>query len=185
MNYEATFAIALALKQHVISRLTVTWKVHCCAAFGQSGPDFFFLQKVGASKKWKKIEALVDSARNYKSYRDTVTKLLNTPIPKEKQVRDPIIPYFGLYLKDITFIDDGNPNSLDNGFMNYDKMKLVASVITQIQQLQTQCGTFKFPSLPILQDYLLFKAEVVPDEDALYEMSLQREPMKSGSNPTL
>lgn len=65
------------------------------------------LQKVAPGHKWKRCEELTSSEKNYKAYRDHITKQLNTPIHKDKQARNPIVPYFGLYLKDITFIDDG------------------------------------------------------------------------------
>ena len=51
---------------------------------------------------------------NYKNYRD---KLSITPIPA--------VPYIGVFLKDLTFIADGNPDYIRGGLVNLHKRRQV------------------------------------------------------------
>ena len=51
---------------------------------------------------------------NYKNYRD---KLSITPVPA--------VPYIGVFLKDLTFIADGNPDYIRGGLVNLHKRRQV------------------------------------------------------------
>ena len=64
----------------------------------------------------QKMENLMDSRSNHKRYRDT---LLSS--------QTPAVPYFGMYLKDLTFITDGNPDYLRGGVVNLSKRRQVGS----------------------------------------------------------
>ena len=37
----------------------------------------------------------------------------------------PSIPYLGIYLSDLTFIDEGTPNFTEKGLLNFAKMRMV------------------------------------------------------------
>ena len=47
----------------------------------------------------------------------------------------PCVPYLGMYLTDLTFIEDGNPDTVD-GLINFVKRRLYANVIRDLQQFQ-------------------------------------------------
>ena len=83
----------------------------------------------------------------------------------------PCIPYIGLFLTDLTFIDEGN-SDLIKGKINFLKRSSMANKIKSIQNYQ-QMG-YKFASIPILQSILL-KPKIF-DSDYLYNLSLFREP---------
>ncbi|GAM18179.1 hypothetical protein SAMD00019534_013540 [Acytostelium subglobosum LB1] len=66
------------------------------------------------------------ATQNYANYR----KALQTPTY-------PSIPYFAIYLRDLTFIEEGNNDYLSNGFINFTKMKMISKVLTEIHRFQS------------------------------------------------
>lgn len=66
------------------------------------------------------------STGNYKNYRSLLTK-----------AKPPCTPYIGLFLKDLVFIEDGNPDTLEEGrLINFQKKMQLAAVLHQIRKLQ-------------------------------------------------
>ena len=95
-----------------------------------------------------------------------------------KKSNPPLIPYLGVYLTDLTFIAEGNPDFLPGGLINFNKRRLGAEVILEIQQYQT--GLYCLEEVPKIQEYL--RNNPILDEDELYKISLQIEP-RDGSIP--
>jgi len=110
---------------------------------------------------------LLSSTGSYKNYREEVKKL-----------SPPIIPYIGIYLKDLTFIEE-NCNFIDEGeiVVNFNKMRMLARIFAEVQQLQQ--ATFTLSSSPAV-DAFLHEVNVVRDETKLRERSLQCEPPSEG-----
>jgi hypothetical protein len=115
----------------------------------------------------KKIQNVFDSAmqlmnseQSYKAYRDFL-----------HNVNPPCVPYLGVYLTDLTFIEDGNKDFINN-LINFRKRQLVFDVIAEIQLHQQLPYNIK-PNeklIPLLKNLTSSK------EDQLYQMSLLREP---------
>jgi len=88
----------------------------------------------------------------------------------------PIIPYIGTYLTDLTFIDDGNKDLINN-LLNFYKRSLTHKSIAEIQRFQ-QIGYCLRP-VTLIEQYV---RDIPPHDDEkafqsqLYEFSLQREP---------
>ena len=40
------------------------------------------------------------------------------------------VPYLGMYLSDLTFIEESSPNFVDEGLINYSKMRMVSITCT-------------------------------------------------------
>lgn len=126
------------------------------------------------SKELKQLEdlrTLMSPNQNSKAIRD----LMGTIAP-------PCIPYIGLFLTDLTFIEDGNQDFLtEHNLINWDKRRKVSAVILQVRQFQ-QLAYCLSPVAPIQEWY---KQVVVLDANAAYELSLLREPKASSAAGSL
>lgn len=96
-NYNSLYAILAGLGNAAVSRLKWT------------------REKV--SKRllvvWGEVEVLCSNEKSYRNYREAL-----------KMADRPCVPYIGMYLTDLTFIEDGNPNN-SNNLINFSKRKLV------------------------------------------------------------
>ncbi len=93
--------------------------------------------------------------------------------------------YIGMYLSDLTFIDEGNPSFTEDGSINYTKWKQSARVIQRIRKYQAV--QFPFRSVDLLQEYEMTSPwlfsyfskltdSIDQDEKALYQISLECQP---------
>jgi hypothetical protein len=125
-----------------------------------------------SQRKLQELERIMSAESSYKSYRGRL-----------HSVQPPCIPYVGVYLLDLTYMEDGNPNKV-NGLINFAKRRLINTLIREVQQYQDQPYVIK-PIDDVIQaiskslDLHLDQ----PDgntmkglEDQLFNLSLQREP---------
>lgn len=78
----------------------------------------------------------------------------------------------GMYLTDLTFIEEGNQNFLQpSGAINFFKRQKLSEVIAEIQIYQNE--PYNLEPVKFIQDFLL-NAECLPEEQC-YKMSLRRE----------
>ena len=75
----------------------------------------------------------------------------------------------GVYLTDLTFINDGNPNRID-GLINFRKRELVYRVIDEFRQYQS---SYSFEIDNDLFNYLVHTRKY--DEKELFDLSYLRE----------
>jgi hypothetical protein len=115
------------------------------------------------------LEFKMSPAGNYRMYRALLPLRQGAPF----------IPYLGLYLKDLTFIEDGNPDLLADGRINQGKIALFGNVLREIEQLQRGCVEYnrRIPSrfAPLL-DYLARFPRMSDEEMSV--ISLQLRPSK-------
>lgn len=106
--------------------------------------------------------------RNFVEYRENI-----------HSVSPPCIPFLGIYLQDLTFIEDGNPDYLrkSNNLINFAKRQKVAEVIRELKQFQS--FAYNFHTLQELQDFIQAQLNCEHDVEKLYERSLQLEPRAS------
>jgi len=83
----------------------------------------------GLTTKMEEELNLLDNQLSQLNNFQTLRDVIHTKQP-------PLIPYLGIYLKDLTFIEDGNKDILD-GLINFRKMELVYNVIAEVQQNQS------------------------------------------------
>ncbi|OSS44798.1 hypothetical protein B5807_10498 [Epicoccum nigrum] len=110
------------------------------------------------------MRKLMGSTRNFAEYRDTLHR-----------ANPPCIPFFGVYLTDLTFIEDGIPSLIKKtNLINFAKRAKTAEVIRDIQQYQNV--PYPLQPVPDLQDYILTNMQSAGDVHEMYEMSLSVEP---------
>lgn len=113
-----------------------------------------------SKKVFDELKGITDRQKNFANMRKYL-----------KKVNPPCIPYLGLYLTDLTFIEEGNQDML-NGLINFYKRHQVSETIRTIKQYQTK--PYALEPVQFIQDKLQ-RARIF-DEDTLYEMSEWLEP---------
>lgn len=160
-NYDCLMAIVCSLTSSTIVRLRATWD----------------LVSQKSKTQFDELKTVVDVSRNYAILRQR----LQTP-------KAPCLPFIGIYLTDLTFIDAGNqdtkilPSSDDTvkpvEVVNFDKHVRTAKVISQLQRYQVP---YRLQPIMELQTWLESQAaRVRASEDccmqSFWRRSLQLEP---------
>ena len=167
-NYESLMAIMCSLNSSVVQRLKRTWEV--------------------VSKKTRgrldELNVVVDFSRNQASLR----KRLETPVA-------PCLPFLGIYLTDLTFVDAGNPKmrelsgtASESGetisVINFDKQMRMARIISHVQKFQVP---YRLKAVPEMQMWMQSYLERMREGDAhmvgnFHRRSLVLEPKRDYSN---
>lgn len=120
-NFNSLAAIITSLQSHLITRLTKIWE--------------------NLSEKYTELyeylSSIVHPEKNYSVYRAKLKSFLLS-----NNYNIPVVPYFSLFLQDLTFVTDGNPNYrkantfLNQKLINIDKYLKITRVIADIESLQ-------------------------------------------------
>ena len=104
------------------------------------------------------------SALNFSNYR----QMLRAQAP-------PCVPYLGIMLQDLVFLDESNPDwqDKDKGVLNFDKLQNMFKIMGQV--LTFGAVVFPYRAIPELQSFLA-NAKCEADEAELFQLSLQSEP---------
>ena len=79
---------------------------------------FYYLDIILQTRQTvEKLQSLISSDGRFRNLRDSLHR-----------TDPPCIPYLGMYLSDLTFIEEGTPNFTDNGLLNFAKMRMVMFV---------------------------------------------------------
>ncbi|CEP07119.1 hypothetical protein, partial, partial [Parasitella parasitica] len=148
-NYNTCMAILSAFDNGSIGRLKRTWAL-------LSARHMQVLQS---------IRRLMGSNRNFSEYRNMI-----------HNINPPCIPFLGIYLQDLTFIEDGNSNFLKNSknLINFAKRMKTAEVIRELQQHQST--HYMLTAVPDIQEFIKTHLHSSREEEELYKISLQAEP---------
>ncbi|KAI1133031.1 ras guanine nucleotide exchange factor domain-containing protein [Nemania abortiva] len=110
------------------------------------------------------MRRLMASTKNFGEYREAL-----------HAANPPCIPFFGVYLTDLTFIEDGIPSIMKKtNMINFAKRAKTAEVIRDIQQYQN--APYSLQPVPELQDYILSNMAAAGDVHEMYDKSLVVEP---------
>jgi hypothetical protein len=113
-------------------------------------------------KKLVEINELVSNIGSYKAMRDALAN--SAP---------PTIPYLGVFLTDLTFIEEGASDVTKSGLVNFGKRRLFADVLLRIQLLQQQ--PYHFTPIPLLQNAFI-QFDDLWNDSALFKQSRKIEP---------
>ncbi|KAL0934463.1 Ras guanine-nucleotide exchange factor [Colletotrichum truncatum] len=166
-NYDGLMAIICSLNSSTISRLRKTWEV------------------VSPKRRemLRTLQAIVEPSQNNKVLRTR----LHDHVP-------PCLPFLGMYLTDLTFVDIGNPATKqlptlggdgceENGggltVVNFDKHTRTAKIIGELQRFQIP---YRLNELPEMQEWMAAQIFRVRESDpsnvqvSYYRKSLLLEP---------
>ncbi|KAF2838078.1 guanine-nucleotide dissociation stimulator CDC25 [Patellaria atrata CBS 101060] len=147
-NFSTLTSIISALGSAPIHRLNRTWNA----------------VNARTMSTLESMRKLMGSTKNFLEYRDTLHK-----------ANPPCIPFFGVYLTDLTFIEDGIPSIIKKtNLINFAKRAKTAEVIRDVQQYQNV--PYPLQPVPELQDYILTNMQSAGDVHEMYDQSLAVEP---------
>ncbi|EDQ91698.1 uncharacterized protein MONBRDRAFT_14778 [Monosiga brevicollis MX1] len=144
-NLNGAMEVVAGLGLTPVRRLTETW----------AGVD------PAARKAFTGLERLMSAERNFHRYRALLRKL-----------RPPMVPYFGLYLRDLTMTLHSNQDTLRCGMLNTGKLRDLSVLLEDMEARQQ--GSYPLIVLPNVRAMLQGLAPV--DEDVLFERSYAVQP---------
>ncbi|KAL4907938.1 hypothetical protein BDW74DRAFT_148268, partial [Aspergillus multicolor] len=147
-NYSAVVSILSGLQCAPVYRLGRTW-----AMVTQRDCDTL-----------EPLQDLMSSEQNHQIYRNVLRRAM-----------PPCIPFLGLFLKDLIFIEDGNSAlTPDERLINFSKYSMLASMIHTVQRFQ-EAGYCLQP-VPELQEYLATELQQSTDLQKMWDKSCELEP---------
>jgi len=152
-NFNTCLEIVGGLSMSCVQRLRKTWK---------SLPTKYEVM-------WKDLQKLMAPTQNYINYRNYL-----------KTVEKPAFPYFGLYLSDVSVIQEKFQTRLTGGLINFTKMRMIAGILIDLQAFQA-ASTFPFGDNPMVQKFLDEANANLLDEDELYACSKNAESSEDGT----
>ncbi|CAF0947101.1 unnamed protein product [Rotaria sordida] len=154
-NLNAFFAIMMGLSNIAVSRLSLTWER--------------LPSKI--KRMFSEFETLMDPSRNHRIYRSTLTKL--TP---------PIILFMPLLIKDLTFIHEGSKTYLNEGLVNFEKMRMLSHTMRTMKICRSQPLQLEIPqgakNLFEIQEYVR-EMNIIDNQRILNQLSNKLEPRQA------
>ncbi|KAJ3064993.1 Rap guanine nucleotide exchange factor 2 [Podochytrium sp. JEL0797] len=143
-NFFSLFSLMSGLGLSPVSRLKKTW---------EALPE-------KTKSVYEELEKIIDPSRNMKNYRDLLIKAV-----------PPIVPFLPIYLKDLTFMNDGNAKIVE-GMINFEKLRMMGNRVQDIISLVAV--DYKYEAKPHIQNYIA-KPPIEKNMPKLKEMSLECE----------
>ncbi|KAI8073143.1 hypothetical protein BC940DRAFT_250624 [Gongronella butleri] len=160
-NFNTLMTIRCALNSAGIARLKRTWDA--------------VLRSTKYKTTYHTIDTIADSERNFAAYRKCL-----------KQATPPGLPFLGIFLSDMVFVDEGNADHRtstgsshgDLSLINFDKYMRMTQMLDQTITRFQQVTYYKLKEIKEIQRYLLECIESVNDsnEEQIYSKSLEIEP---------
>ncbi|KAI9203102.1 ras guanine nucleotide exchange factor domain-containing protein [Polychytrium aggregatum] len=143
-NFSTSFAIISGLNNSSVSRLKATWE----------------LVEPKRARQLKELEEFFNPQCNFRTYRAELDLLDSRNYP--------LIPILGLFMKDLLFINDGNPKYTNESMINFAKLRTVYCTISRFSSWKCR-PFFGIPDATGLQAYV--RGLKALNEAALYKYS--------------
>jgi len=151
-NFNAVLEVVSGLNNSAIHRLSQT----------------FHALPHSQQKILDELKQLVARSQNYHTLRAVV-----------HGCSPPLVPYLGIYLTDLTFIEDGHKKKTSDGLVNFLQRRQQADVIREIQQYQQ--SPYCLETVTFIQDYL--NGLSYYDDNTLWKLSQYIEPRDPNNPP--
>jgi hypothetical protein len=138
------YEILSGITNSSVSRMKKTW-----ANLSKETKDIF-----------EGLKSYLDNNKNF-NYLRTIQRFNNVPC----------LPYIGIFLTDLTFIEEGN-KSMNESRINFDKKRKIFKIIQNLVQYQSV--DFGFVPVGEYKDYI--KLITFEDDNKNYKASLSNEP---------
>jgi son of sevenless-like protein len=111
------------------------------------------------------VERTLDSGKNFNGYRQMLAK-----------VDPPCVPFLGVYLTILVFINDGNKDILakEGNLINFNKRQKAAEIIREIKKYQSK--PYNLAPVESIQSFLRESLAIDRSSDYFWQLSLEREP---------
>jgi len=152
-NFNGIMEVLAGLQTTAIYRLRHTWSAVSESTFAT----------------FEELKTLLSREKNFKNMRDALPTL-----------NPPVIPYIGMWLTDLTFLEDGNPDETPGGLINFEKRFMISAVIRDVQQYQ-QTPYCLIRNRPIRRWIASQPMHLLYTEDLAYKLSLECEPRDGSS----
>ncbi|KAK2962418.1 putative Ras-specific guanine nucleotide-releasing factor 1 [Blattamonas nauphoetae] len=142
-NYETVMQVMTGLTRHCVRRLKQTWPL------------------ISTTKKesFDRLQKLTDTTGKNRALRERL-----------RSISPPFIPFFGMYLTDLVYINEA-PTFIEDR-LNYTKLRMEGMVIQEIKKASQMPYSFY-----VVQEMWPFLENLpIVDEETLLEMSFQNEP---------
>lgn len=123
-SFDVLMAIIAGLQSAPIWRLQKTWEL-----LPEKTWDL-----------WDRIREMMSSDANHKAYRDCL-----------RNARPPCVPYLGIQLTDLVFVDDGNTD-MEGDMLNFVKMKFASGIIYSMEKFKQR--SYAFHPVSDIQTYV-------------------------------
>merc|ERR1712137_58040 len=154
-NYNGAMSIISGLQNHWVFRLKATWDELPGKAWDM----------------WEKLKDIFKCDQHFAALR--VVK---------GEATLPAVPYLGMYLSDLTFIDnEADFVDPEKRMINFVKMQYIGNIIRQIEKYQQ--GAYCLTPVPILQEYLMKLPYL--EEKEMYGWSTKCEERKDSRQTTV
>lgn len=119
--------------------------------------------------KYETLMSLMDTQHSYKNYRDALTNCSNA-----------CIPHLGVFLQDLTFIEDGNEDIIEENLINFAKRRMIYKSILSIRQFQQ--SPYNLYTVDCIQEHLNLHVENAStiSEEEMFTISRKLEPKETG-----
>jgi len=134
------------------------------------------LMPLNSQKIYQQLQVEMAAVGSFKMYREIL-----------RSGTGPCIPFMGVTLNDITFIEDGNSDYTKDGLINWTKRLLLYTSLSQFMEYQKSCS-FDYVETQMRESFLRRVQRARELDDDLYELSLELEPLQdpgaSSTSPT-